>query len=292
MKHIIPISGKDSLATAIIQKQLYPEFEYEYIFNPTGKELPETLEWLKLVEQTLNIEIKFVGFDMRETDEWKSGFRPAIFARWCTRKCKIEPMEYYFNCEGVVYYGLRIDEPERIGFINKGKSELTPRYPLRENNINLESVLKIVSDANLQPPTFHWQKLEDYFTSYFGKEFLTEKFTPYQLIQLFAWRSRNNCYDCFNMKKIEWVGLAEFHPDIFWRCSQEEEVLDTREKTFLTIKDYPLSQLYLDRELIFDRYVKRMANQINKLRQFNMFENNNLFEDLLQNTSCGLLCGK
>jgi len=94
------------------------------------------------------------------------------------------------------------------------------------------------------------------------------------------------------MKKIEWVGLAEFHPDIFWRCAEEEEVLDTREKHFYTIKDYPLRQLYLDRELIFDRYVKRMVNQINKMRQYNMFEDNSMFEDLLQNTSCGLLCGK
>src|SRR5689334_14178217 len=121
MKHIIPISGKDSLATAIVQKQRQPELDYEYIFNPTGKELPETIEWLKKVEIYLDKKILFIGYDMKETQEWKDGFRPAIHARWCTHKCKIEPMEEYFNCEAVVYYGLRADEPERIGYENKGK---------------------------------------------------------------------------------------------------------------------------------------------------------------------------
>jgi hypothetical protein len=76
MKHVIPISGKDSLATAIIQKRLQPELEYEYIFNPTGKELPETIEWLKRVEIYLGKEILFIGYDMKETKEWKDGFRP------------------------------------------------------------------------------------------------------------------------------------------------------------------------------------------------------------------------
>lgn len=292
MKHIIPISGKDSLATAIIQRQLNPNIEYEYIFNPTGKELPETIEWLKKVEETLNIEIKFIGYDMRETKEWRAGFRPAIFARWCTKLCKIKPMEDYFDCEGIVYYGLRSDEPERIGFINKGKSELTPKYPLRENNIDLNGVLKIVSEVGLQPPTFHWQLLEDAFRNYLGDITLNEMFTPYQLIQLFAWRTRNNCYDCFNMKKIEWVGLAEFHPDIFWKVVDEEEVLDTREKHFYTIKDYPLRQLYLDRFTIIEKHIKRTLMVIHKRKQYKLWGTDFLFEDLLSTTSCGLLCGK
>ena len=50
MRHIIPISGKDSLATAIVQKRISPDIEYEYVFNPTGAELPEVFEWLDKVE--------------------------------------------------------------------------------------------------------------------------------------------------------------------------------------------------------------------------------------------------
>lgn len=43
IRHIIPISGKDSLCTAIVQRQA-EALEYEYLFNPTGSELPEVFQ--------------------------------------------------------------------------------------------------------------------------------------------------------------------------------------------------------------------------------------------------------
>lgn len=51
MRHIIPISGKDSLWTAIYQKQKDPSLPYEYLFNDTGAELPDTYAWLDKVER-------------------------------------------------------------------------------------------------------------------------------------------------------------------------------------------------------------------------------------------------
>jgi hypothetical protein len=33
MRHIILISGKDSLATAIVQRDAEPSHDYEYVFN-------------------------------------------------------------------------------------------------------------------------------------------------------------------------------------------------------------------------------------------------------------------
>ena len=42
MRHIIPISGKDSLSTALVQLAKQPEIDYEFMFNPTGQELPTT----------------------------------------------------------------------------------------------------------------------------------------------------------------------------------------------------------------------------------------------------------
>ena len=57
MKHIIPISGKDSLTTAIVQINRQPDLNYEFIYNDTGAELPETYEWINKIEQQLNIKI-------------------------------------------------------------------------------------------------------------------------------------------------------------------------------------------------------------------------------------------
>jgi len=292
MKHIIPISGKDSLATAIVQKQLQPELDYEYIFNPTGKELPESIEWLKKCEIYLGKEILFIGYDMKETAEWKSGFRPAIHARWCTRKCKIEPMEDYFNCEAVVYYGLRADEPERVGYENKGKSELIPKYPLREVGYKIQDVLKLCNEVGLKPPTFRWPLFEQEFTRRLCSMFLNENLNEWQIDQLFAGRTRNNCYDCFNMKRYEWIWLHDYHPDLFWAVVEDEERKDKRDEQFLTIKGLPLRKLILNRAEILDRHITKTVKLLSKLKQTKLFTAEDIFSDFLSLTSCGLLCGK
>jgi len=46
-RHIMPISGKDSLATALFQLAYEPDRPYEFMFNPTGAELPEVFTWLE-----------------------------------------------------------------------------------------------------------------------------------------------------------------------------------------------------------------------------------------------------
>lgn len=291
MKHIIPISGKDSLATAIIQKQLQPELDYEYIFNPTGKELPETIEWIKKVEVFLNKPIMFIGYDMKQTEEWKKGFRPSMIARWCTRICKILPMEEHFNCEAVVYYGLRYDEQERIGYINKGKSELVAKYPLREVKYTIEDVLKLVNEIGLKPPTFHWQFLEDQFTKALGKTFI-KSLKEWQRDQLFAGRKRNNCYDCFQMSRYEWIWLHDTHPDLFWSLVEDEEKKDTREKVFLTIPGLPLRELIQNRNKILNNHINKTTNALQMMKQKSMFDDDFFLADILSFTSCGLLCGK
>lgn len=292
MKHIIPISGKDSLATAIIQTRLHTELEYEYIFNPTGKELPETIEWIKKVEMYLQKPIMFIGQDMRQTSEWKSGFRPSVFARYCTRLCKIKPMEEYYDCEATIYYGLRADEPERIGYITKGKSELIAKFPLREQDYDIMKVLQLVNEIGLKPPVFKWGYLEQRFIKIFGTVFLNERLKEWELDMLFSWRKRNNCYDCFFMELVEWVGLAEHHPELFWAHVDEEETLGTRNKPFYTIQNYPLRKLYANRWHIANKYVNRTAKRLWALKQDNLFDATDIFNEMIASTSCGLLCGK
>jgi hypothetical protein len=53
IRHIIPISGKDSLATALTQIAKEPNIGYEFMFNPTGEELPEVFVWIEKVEKYL-----------------------------------------------------------------------------------------------------------------------------------------------------------------------------------------------------------------------------------------------
>ncbi len=111
MRHIIPISGKDSLATALVQLKLQPDLNYEYVFNPTGAELPCVFEWLDKVEKYLGKPIVKVGRDLLELIEDNNYFLPSRLARYCTRQCKIEPFEQWIGVdECTVYYGIRADE--------------------------------------------------------------------------------------------------------------------------------------------------------------------------------------
>ena len=61
IRHIIPISGKDSLATALTQIAKEPNIDYEFMFNPTGEELPEVFVWIEKVEKYLGKPIIQVG---------------------------------------------------------------------------------------------------------------------------------------------------------------------------------------------------------------------------------------
>lgn len=109
MRHIIPISGKDSLMTAIIQKELEPR-EYEYIYNVTGAETPEIIDWLAKVETCLDAPIVRAGADLEQII-YDKGVLPSPRVRFCTEYAKIKPMQKYIGKEdATVYFGIRADE--------------------------------------------------------------------------------------------------------------------------------------------------------------------------------------
>ena len=39
----------------------------------------------------------------------------------------------------------------------------------------------------------------------------------------YSWRSRSGCYFCFFQQKREWLGLREYHPDLFEQAKWYEE---------------------------------------------------------------------
>ena len=116
MRHVVPISGKDSLATALVLKAHHPEIDAEYFFSDTGAELPETYAWLNKVETHLG-KINRIGKSLEEFIE-KYQYLPSRQARFCTNESKIRPMERLFRQEDKVhlYFGLRADESNRIGY--------------------------------------------------------------------------------------------------------------------------------------------------------------------------------
>jgi len=200
-KHVLGISGgKDSAALAVFMRQHYPEFEIEYFFTDTGKELPEVYEFLGRLEGFLGKPILRLNPD-RDFDFWLkqyNNFLPSPQSRWCTRQLKLRPFEQWLQPHidnGVFvhsYVAIRADEEYRAGY-NSKKSNLKMHLPFQFAGIDKEGVLDILFGSGLGLPEYY------------------------------SWRSRSGCTFCFFQRKIEWVRLLEKHPKAFEEAKRYEK---------------------------------------------------------------------
>lgn len=293
MRHIIPISGKDSLATAILQKELEPNLPYEYVFNPTGAELPEVYSWMKAVENYLGKKIIHVGQNLEAIIEMYNYFLPNQKARYCTRESKIEPFINWINGDQcTVYYGIRADE-NRKGFDNTLSPHIHAKMPLVEKNIDLKGVYLIINSKNLKPPTFFWESIYLEVCRIMGFD-VKDVIIEYEFDVLFAGRSRANCYMCFNQRLYELVWLLETYPKLFDKMEWYES--QGGEKEYTWKRDYPMRKIRENAERIKKKRVYTICKFIAKKCQLELFlpqeEDEEDFYDILAVKSCGLFCGK
>ena len=195
IRHLLGLSGgKDSSALAVYMRDRVPKMEY--FFSDTGKELPETYEFLDRLEVLLGKPIVRLNMDSddsknRDFDHWLTlygGLLPSSQVRWCTVNLKIKPFEEYVGEDKAYHYiAIRADE-DRVGYKPLKTTSLRniePKYPFKEDGITKEDVYRILEESGLGLP--------DYY----------------------KWRTRSGCYFCFFQRKSEWVGLLEQHPDLF-----------------------------------------------------------------------------
>jgi hypothetical protein len=295
MRHIIPISGKDSLATAIVQMARQPDLPYEFIYNDTRMELPDTYAWMDKVEKTLGITIIRAGKSLADIIT-EQKILPSPRARYCTRLAKIYPMQDFIGKdEATIYIGIRADE-DRPG-AQETKNH-TVRYPLKEMGINLPLVYRIVKDKDLMPPNFFWNRVYDKTVSELGKHsWVIDEMPKWVFDRTFAWRSRPNCFMCFYQRIYEWAGLLDHYPDLFAKAEELEETVcfeeDVRESKFYWLgKDKPLSYIRENFDTIIQKRVDHVAKILRKKMQLELF-NDALIDELeAAQTSCGLYCGK
>ena len=192
-RHILGVSGgRDSAALAVYMRQHHPDLPLEYFFTDTGKELPEVYTFLDKLEGFLGKPIARLNPD-RDFDFWLDeygNFLPSPRTRWCTRQLTLRPLEHWLRPDleaGVIihsYVAIRADEPTREGY-QATHANMRVHLPLREAGIDRAGVIEILQHADVGEPEYY------------------------------AWRSRSGCTFCFFQQKIEWVGLAEHHPDRF-----------------------------------------------------------------------------
>lgn len=287
MRHIIPISGKDSLTTAIVQKAHEPNLDYEYIFNQVGSEPPEIFAWLDKVELYLGKPIHRIGSNLEQII-YQQGILPTSQVRYCTRLAKIKAMREYTNTGQVtLYYGLRYDEPSRLGLTTNDNEYV--RYPLRENKITLQAVYSILRSLDLTPPRFFWNSMFRYVERLLDSDsHLLKRIHSDLFYQWFAWRTRPNCYFCFFQRQYEWIGLLEHHPKLFHHAAKIESEVGA--SGFTWIKDYPLPDLAKQAKQIKRKRALEIVKMIYQSTQMSLFADTP--QDELSVTSCGVFCGK
>ncbi|MBP8972351.1 MAG: phosphoadenosine phosphosulfate reductase family protein [Anaerolineae bacterium] len=235
-RHIVSLSGgKDSTALAIYLRDRIPELEY--VFCDTGKELPETYEYMDRLEVYLGKGVIRLNSD-RDFDHYLQIYNnvlPDARTRWCTRKLKIEPFERYVGedlCYN--YIGIRADEPQRKGYIST-KPNIIAAYPFIEDGITKQDVFRILEDSGLGLPAYY------------------------------EWRSRSGCYFCFFQQRIEWVGLQKNHPDLYQRAMEYEKIdLETGETYTWSQRESLRDLMQPDRiAAIIEEYERRKASKRN-----------------------------
>jgi len=281
MRHIVPVSGKDSLATAIVVKEVLQIPDVEYIYNDVGADIPDVSEWLTRVEREKGMTIHRIGARLEDIILDK-GILPSFRARYCTQLAKIYPMEDYIGSEpATVYFGIRADE-NRAGY-RQTKKNIIPNYPLRTLGITLDGVFRLIGD--LAPPDFFWSRLYNSVTAYTTEDKL-RALPKHIRAQLFSWRTRMNCYFCFFQRQYEWVGLLEHYPDLFWRAVELEETIGAEGFTWNPAKS--LRTIASQADQIVDKRARRIAKWVNGVAE----ADDEGMQDMINVVSCGLLCGK
>lgn len=245
-KHVLGLSGgRDSASLAVYMRQYHSDIEIEYFFTDTGKELPEVYEFLGRLEGFLGKPITRLNPD-RDFDFWLKQFNyflPSAQTRWCTRQLKLRPFEAWLKpyLEAGVkitsYVAIRADENYREGYSSKHQN-LTINLPFREDGIDKAGVLEILEASGLGLPNYY------------------------------AWRSRSGCTFCFFQQKIEWVRLAERHPDAFEEAKRYEKTAVEHDSPFTWSQGESLEELSRPERvaIIKAEYEKRLARIKDKIQ--------------------------
>jgi 3'-phosphoadenosine 5'-phosphosulfate sulfotransferase (PAPS reductase)/FAD synthetase len=229
--NIINFSG--GRTSAYMAKRLIDEGITNYIvtFQNTGKEMPQTLDFINECDKQWNLNIvwleyrKNLTFDIVNYEnasrngepfdyllEHKKGILPNNYFRFCTLELKINTLKRYLKSMGIKdfisYNGIRYDEPQRWS-----KAQEDTELPLVKWKITKQDVLNF------------WQK----------QNFDLKLNEPY-----------GNCDCCFLKGKGKLAIIAKEKPELFdWWISKEQnsQYQFKKEISYNQLKNKAQSQL-------------------------------------------------
>jgi 3'-phosphoadenosine 5'-phosphosulfate sulfotransferase (PAPS reductase)/FAD synthetase len=190
--HIVGLSGgKDSTALALALNEFEPR-PYNYLYTPTGDELPEMRKHMAFLESTLGRITRVSNGTLKSQSEAQNAL-PSFRMRWCTRLLKLKPAgDLYRNAAPVAaYIGLRDDEDDREGLKPGGDAG------------------SLGSDVVQDYPFQRWGWDEEKVWSYLDEKGVT---IP----------QRTDCARCPYQRIGEWYNLWKEHPKIYTDAEADE----------------------------------------------------------------------
>jgi 3'-phosphoadenosine 5'-phosphosulfate sulfotransferase (PAPS reductase)/FAD synthetase len=210
--------------------------EYLVTFQNTGKEMPQTLEFINQCDKRWNLNIVWLeyrkpatfqvvtyetasrqGEPFNQLLEQRPSAIPNQQFRFCTTELKIQTLRRYLKSIGIKQYtsfnGIRYDEPRRWAKINA---------------TDLDIELPLVKWKTTKPDVLNWWKEQPF-------DLMVNE--PY-----------GNCDGCFLKGKGKLSIIAKEKPELFdWWIKHETESGNTfkKEISYQQIKDKAQSQLGL-----------------------------------------------
>jgi len=166
----------------LLLRELHPDREFEYVYTPTGDELPAMqIFWVELGQILGKPLIPITCGETLTSLIVKQNAIPNFRMRWCTRMLKLEPFIAYAlsNLPATLYVGLRADEDLRDGAVYGKVEGITQSYPLQDNGFTLAKVWDILGRYGIEIP------------------------------------ERTDCALCFFQRLAEWWRLWAFNRDRF-----------------------------------------------------------------------------
>lgn len=208
-RHIVALSfGKDSSAMALRLEEKNPNINYEFIFTPTGDELPPMVDHIRLVTEMLKGKVTHLKTEGLINVIRRKKMIPNFRARYCTWEVKLKPfVKFLGSLEGnpAVYVGIRADESARPG--------------LQDKSVKCEN------------PMVSWGWDINDVTAYLIKRGIKMPL-------------RTGCGCCFNQRLGEWKALLDEYPDRYQEyVDLEEEMGGTFRSAGRDTWPAPLSEL-------------------------------------------------
>lgn len=173
-KDIIQVSFSGGRSSAMMAKIMLDNYDRDsllFTFANTGKEMPETLDFVQECNERWNLDMVWIEYDIedkfkvvtyetasRQGEPFaalieKKGYPPNRVARFCTADLKVRPMKAYIMSLGVDYWdcaiGIRFDEPRRYHKLkaSQGKDRWDYIFPLYDLRITEKEVYQFWKDA-------------------------------------------------------------------------------------------------------------------------------------------------